>query len=97
MLITCLLTQILCLVNVNVTTSSGMGNTPSQDVCIAPTNNVLLSCVNVASSNYADADDNSVVTVAIVLPICLAIVLLVILVVILYRRLRIKLKSTRLR
>lgn len=99
MLITCLLIQVLCLlVNVNVTTSSGVGNTPSQDVCIALTNNILLSCVNnVASSSDTNADDdNSTVTVAIVLPVCLAMLLLIILIVILYRRLRIKLKSTRL-
>ena len=84
--------------NINITTNSGMGSTPSQDVCTAPTNNVLLSCVSVASNSddTGGADDNSVVTVAIVLPICLAILLLIILVVLLYKRLRFKLRSTRL-
>ena len=88
--------------NFNFTASSSeMAGSLPQDVCNAPANNVLLSCVNeerenfVASSN--DSDNNVITIVAIVLPLLLASLLVIITVVLLYRRFKTTLRSAKLR
>ena len=95
MCVKCLLADVL-LVNSNSTTiSGGMGDILPQSVCNAPTNNLLLSCVNAAGSSDSDSDNNAVTTVGIVLLVCLATLLLIIVVLLLLCMRKLKFKKSR--
>ena len=73
-----------------ISDSSSMDGTHSSfdGTCIAPPNNVLLTCVNVDKKIISDDDDNTATIVAIVLPIILTLLLVTIVTMLLWTRFR---------